>query len=246
MEKRKILIADAAEDFRSALTEALYGTYHVHCVSDGVQALQQLRSFLPDVLVLDLMIPGLDGITLLHKATESGICPMVLATTRYISDYMLEAAQRLGVGYIMVKPCDISAAISRIDDLSQRLKPPVFTNPDPKTVISNTLLRLGISTKLRGYGYLRECILLMARDSRQSITKELYPAAASCLGVSAMQIERSIRSAVNAAWSRQDRQVWQLYFAADETGMIPRPTNARFISRLADVIILNAESPEEE
>ena len=241
MEKRKILIADTAEDFRRALEDALCGTYHVRTTAEGLQTMLQLRSFLPDILVLDLMLPGLDGITLLQKAAESGICPMVLATTRYISDYMLDAAGQLGIGYIMVKPCDISAMISRIADLSQRLKPAAFAPPDPRTLVSNTLLRLGISTKLRGYGYLRECILLMARDPRQSVTKELYPAAAALLGVTAVQVERSIRSAVNTAWSRQDRNVWQMYFPGDHTGLIPRPTNARFISRLADMLIVNPE-----
>ena len=246
MEKRKILIADTAEDFRGALEDALCGTYHVRTTADGVQTMLQLRSFLPDILVLDLMLPGLDGITLLQKAAESGISPMVLATTRYVSDYMLDAAGQLGIGYIMVKPCDIGAAISRIADLSERLKPATFAPPDPRTLVSNTLLRLGISTKLRGYGYLRECILLMARDPRQSVTKELYPAAAARLGATAVQIERSIRSAVNTAWSRQDRNVWQLYFPADHTGLIPRPTNARFISRLADMLMVDPEMDGEE
>ncbi len=246
MDKLKILIADAAEDFRQALSDALCGSYCVRCVPEGVQALQQLRSFLPDVLVLDLLLPGLDGITLLQKAVESGICPVVLATTRYISDYALEAAQKLGVGYIMMKPCDIGATIARVTDLSQRLTVPAFAQPDPRATVSNALLRLGFSTKLRGYGYLRECIVQMARDPYQSITKELYPSVASLFDASAMQVERSVRSAVNAAWSRQDRQVWQLYFAADDTGTIPRPTNAALITRLADMLILRGESAGEE
>lgn len=246
MEKRKILIADTAEDFRGALEDALCGIYHVRAAADGMQAISQIRSFLPDILMLDLMLPGLDGITLLQKIAEAGIRPMVLATTRYVSDYMLDAAGQLGVGYIMVKPCDIGAVISRIADLSQRLKPAAFSAPDPKTLVSNTLLRLGISTKLRGYGYLRECVLLMSQDPRQSVTKELYPAAAARLGVTAMQIERSIRSAVNTAWSRQDKNIWQMYFPADHTGMIPRPTNARFISRLADTLTVDPEETREE
>lgn len=246
MEKRKVLIADTAEDFRGALESALCGAYYVRTVTDGAQALQQLHSFLPDILVLDLMLPELDGITLLQKAAQAGICPVVLATTRYISDYMMDIAGQFGIGYIMVKPCDISAVVSRVADLSQRLKPSAFSEPDPRALVSNTLLRLGISTKLRGYGYLRESILLMAQDPRQSVTKELYPAAAARLGATAVQVERSIRSAVNTAWSRRDRNIWQLYFPADHTGLIPRPTNARFISRLADMLILNPETIKEE
>lgn len=241
MEKRKILIADSAEDFRSAVGEALHAAYCVRSAGDGVQTLQLLRSFLPDVVVLDLMLPGLDGITLLQKAVEIGIRPVVLATTRYISDYTLDAAEQLGVGYIMVKPCDISAVVARVRDLSQRLKPPAFSHPDPRTEVSNMLLRLGISTKLKGYAYLRESVLLMARDPRQSVTKELYPAAAVQFGATAAQVERSIRSAIDTAWQQHDRQIWQLYFTANDARMIPRPTNSVFISRLADLIILGKE-----
>ncbi len=241
MDKKKILIADSAEDFRAALAELLHGPYHIRTAQDGLQAFQLLRSFMPDVLVLDLMLPCLDGITLLQKAAESGICPMVLATTRYVSDYMLETATRLGVGYIMVKPCDVNAVVARISDLSQRIRTPVFSSPDPRTEVSNTLLRLGISTKLRGYAYLRESILLMARDPYQSVTKELYPAVAVQFGASAVQVERSIRSAVATAWNHQDRQIWQMYFADDGSGLIPRPTNAAFISRLAEMLLLESE-----
>lgn len=241
MDKLKLLIADSAEDFRSALADALRSAYHIRTAGEGTESFQLLRAFLPDILVLDLMMPGLDGITLLQKAAECGIRPVVLATTRYVSDYTLDAADRLGVSYVMVKPCDVSAAAARIADMSQRLKPPVFSSPEPRTLVSGILLRLGISTKLRGYGYLREAIPLMMREPGQSITKELYPAVAAQYGATAVQVERSIRSAIATAWSQRDPQVWQLYFPANDTGLIPRPTNAAFISRLADLL-----SPESE
>lgn len=246
MNKRKVLIADSSEDFRCALADTLHSIYHIRTTADGNQAMQLLRSFLPDILIVDLMLPGLDGITLLQHSAESGIRPMVLATTRYISDYTLDAAERLGVGYIMVKPCSVSAVAARVSDLSQRLKTPVFTHPDPRTLVSNALLRLGISTKLRGYAYLREAVLLMARDPQQSITKELYPAVAAQFGATAVQLERSIRSAIHTAWSQLDSQIWQMYFPANDSGLIPRPTNAAFISRLADLLILDTSSPFEE
>ena len=241
MDRLRILIADSDTDFQNALSQLLQSSYLTRTADDGIQALQLLHSFLPDIFVLDLMLPGLDGITLLQKAAESGICPKVLATTRYISDYILDAVQQLGVGYVIVKPCDVNATALRIADLSQRIQPPIFSQPDTKTLISNTLLRLGISTKLRGYGYLREAVLLMAYKPDQSITKELYPAVASRFNASAIQIERSIRSAIAAAWAHMDHSLWQNYFPPDNTGCISRPTNAAFISRLADRLILDEE-----
>ena len=82
MNKRKVLIADSSEDFRCALADTLHGIYHIRTTADGNQAMQLLRSFLPDILIVDLMLPGLDGITLLQHSAESGIRPMVLAFFR--------------------------------------------------------------------------------------------------------------------------------------------------------------------
>lgn len=245
MEKLTILLADADDDFRATLADTLRPLYRVRTASDGQQAYQLLHSCLPDIVILDLMLPGMDGITLLQNAAETGLRPMVLATTRFLSDYTLYAADRLGISYVMVKPCDISAVVARITDLSGRLSVPVFSHPEPRSLISNTLLRLGISTKLRGYGYLREAVLLMGKDPSQSITKELYPAVAAICGATASQVERSVRSAVATAWDHCDQRIWQLYFPADDRGRIPRPTNAAFISRLADELRGTATSPEE-
>lgn len=239
MERLKLLIAEGTEDFRIALADALRGAYNLRECDDGAKALDLMRSFHPDVVVLDLMLPGLDGISLLQRAVAADLHPMVLATTRFHNDYVVEAAQELGVGYIMVKPCDIRATVARLADLSQRIHPLLFSQPDPETFVSNVLLSLGVPTKLRGYGYLREAILLMAEDPTQSITKVLYPAVAARykkenVRIESKHIERSIRSAIERAWDKRDERVWQLYFAPEGDGSLRRPTNGAFISRIAD------------
>lgn len=242
MDALKLLIADGNEEFAMALEEGLQGAYHVRTCRDGKKALALLKSYNPDVFVLDLMLPELDGISLLQSAVQEGICPMVLATTRFQSDYVLESIDRLGVGYLMVKPCDIRATVARIGDLSRHLKPPAAVLPDPKAYISDLLISLGIRTKLNGYAYLREAVLLMAKDPNQSITKELYPAVGSLCRCDANNVERSIRSAIVAAWNRRDDRIWQLYFPPGPDGIIPRPSNAAFISRLADSLLLGREN----
>lgn len=246
MQRRKILISDSSEEFRIALTEALQSIHHVKTAGDGLEALRLLNEFRPDVLVLDFMLSGLDGISLLQKAAESGIRPAILATSRYVSDYTLDAAAKLGVGYVMVKPCTISATVARIIDLSERISSPAITGPDPRVLISNTLLRLGFRTNLNGYAYLREAIVLAAKDTEQSVTKELYPAAATPFGATGTRVERSIRSAIKSAWLHHDPAIWQIYFSPDESGLIPRPTNAAFISRMADLLILQGKHTQEE
>ena len=237
MEKMKMLIADSSEQFANALADTLRGAYILRLSRDGRETMELMGSFRPDILVIDLMLPGLDGISILRQAAAAGQRPMVLAMSRYISDYVAEAAAALGVGYLMTKPCDIRATAARIGDLSQRLRQPLFTQPDPRTEVTNLLLALGVPTKLRGFACLREAVLERMRDPAQSVTKELYPTVAAVCGGTAVQVERSIRSAIAAGWTRGDEQLWQMYFP----GIPDRPTNASFISRMADCIAVSPE-----
>ena len=246
LKKMKMLIADSSDEFVTALGDLVRGAYILRSCREGREALAMLNSFQPDLVVLDLMLPGLDGVSILRQAAATGLRPMVLATSRYVSDYVVEAMMQLGVGYLMVKPCDVRATVARLGELSQRLRQPLFTQPDPRTAVSNILLSLGVPTKLRGYAYLRESILEKIRDPGQSVTKELYPTVAAVCCATPMQVERSIRSAIATAWTRRDDGVWQLYFPAPSDGISTRPTNGAFISRLADAVALSIRAGTEE
>ncbi|MBQ9149216.1 MAG: response regulator [Oscillospiraceae bacterium] len=238
MDKLRLLIADGSEDFRQALADVLNGAYILRLCWEGHETLELMRSFKPDILVLDLMLPGLDGITILQHAADAGMQPMVLATSRYVSDYVVDAINKLGVEYVMIKPCDARATVARISDLTQRLKKPLFSQPDPRAEVSNLLLALGVPTKLRGYAYLREAILELMRNPGQPVTKELYPTVGTLCCATAVQVERSIRSAIAAAWAKRDEHLWRMYFQPEPDGTMPRPTNAAFISRLANALLL--------
>ena len=110
---RKLLIADCSEEYRTALANALTDSYHVLCCRTGTEALDFLRRENPDILVLDLMLPELDGLTLLERSCAEGIRPMVLAATPILTGYVYSCAQRLGIEYLVRKPCDIDAIASR-------------------------------------------------------------------------------------------------------------------------------------
>lgn len=229
----KVLIADTGEEFRQALAEQLQGTYIVRTSREGKRTQEILREYRPDILVLDLMLSGMDGISLLQEAEEEGLRPTVLATTSFFSDYVLQAVERLNVKYVMVKPCDIRAMVMRIADLSEHITAPVLTQPDLRTVVTNLLLALNIPTKLKGFACLREAILEAVRDPGQPVTKELYPAVAKLCDGNAVQVEHLIRSAIAAGWKQRDEKVWRLYFRPNQEGVLERPTNAAFISCIA-------------
>lgn len=230
----KLLIADVGDGFRQALTEQLKGTYRIRSCREGHETLEMMRSFKPDLMVLDMMLPGLDGISILQEADRCGLHPVVLAITKYPSDFLVESAAKLQVAYMMVKPCDVKITAQRIRDLTEHIREPMVVRPDPRTAVSNVLLTLGISTKLHGYAYLREAILEMMNCPGQSMTKELYPAVGKICGVNKNQVERSIRSAIGKAWVNRDETFWRMYFQSASEGKLERPSNAVFISAVAD------------
>jgi CheY-like chemotaxis protein len=241
MELLKILIADATEEFPAALNEHLRGEFLIRTCNEGNQTLEILSSYRPELLVLDMMLPGLDGISILQAMQELGLRPMVLCTSRFISDYVLQAMDRFDVGYLMVKPCDVVATVARIRDLSRKLDMPALIMPDMRSTVSNILIRLGMPTKLRGYCCAREAILCMMRQPGMSVTKELYPQVAKLCDGTTAQVERAIRGAIMAAWNCRDEQLWQKFFLPGTDGVIPRPTNAEFISRISDYLRLEAQ-----
>lgn len=239
VETMTLLIADSSEEFCNSLIDALQGNYQIQTCRTGKEALEILRTSTPDLLIMDLMLPELDGLTLLQVLADSGIRPTVLATTRLANDYVIATSTKLGVEYLMVKPCDIRAIAKRVRDLSCQKPRPRLSAPDPKTHVSNLLISLGVSTKLRGYAYLREAVLLMIQNPMQSITKELYPGVAKQFSSTPTQVERSIRNAIQHAWERRNEEQWLQVFQPDKAGKIARPSNAAFISRLADRLLLD-------
>lgn len=246
MQMQSLLIADGSEVFTSQLMEALRGSYHIRVCHDGLTALEQLREKKPDVLVLDLLLPELDGISLLHAAAAEDLVPHVLGLTRFASSYVMESAERLGVTYLMMKPCEPEAVCARLKDLSRYTRPDPVVQPDVRATVSNVLLALRIPTKLRGYVCARESILYLMRSPGMSVTKELYPAVAALCDGTPAQVERAIRGAIQAGWSQGAGEAWEQFFNRRPDGTIHRPSNAEFLSRIADFLSLDRDEPWEQ
>ncbi len=236
MEKRKLLIAEGTEELRGVLRDMFRGNFSVRCCADGYEAQKLLPQFCPDVMVVDVMLPGIDGLSLLQWTLEQGIRTRVLLLTCFASEYVMEAAGRLGVGYVMLKPCDLGALAARVEDMSRSLLPAPVAGDDTESRVSSLLLTLGLRPKLRGFACLREAVMISAREEHVSVTKVLYPEVAKRCDCRSVHVERNIRSAIDTAWASRDENVWRLYFSSDGAGNVARPTNAAFISRLADSI----------
>lgn len=227
-----LLIADSSDEFRTALSDILQNQFQIRSCKTGREVLSCALKKPPQVLLLDLMLPELDGFSLLSALHEANIFPAVIAVTQLISDYIICRITQLKVSYLLVKPCDIASAAQRVLEIG-RSQSSEIGRVDPRKRVGNALLDLGVSAKLNGYQYLLESILMMLDDPDLSITKELYPAVGTLCKTSGMLVERSIRSAVDSAWRRRDERVWRKFFRPDSTGTIVRPSNTVFINAVA-------------
>ena len=233
MTRHKLLIVDNCEEFPMALAEILQNDFQIRFCLDGKEALSLLQSFQPDILLLELMIPGLDGISLLQETVSLGIHPVVLTFTRFYNEYMMTALAKWNVSYWMLKPCDLHATAKRIRDLVPLLGEQRIFAADPAAYARELLFSLGLSAKHNGFHYLQEAIVMQAQNSEYSVTKHLYPGIAKKTGCSKANVEHAIRTAINRAWEKRDDAAWQQYFSSGPEGTVPRPTNSVFISGLS-------------
>lgn len=208
MEARRLLIADSNEDVCIALARALQPFHYVRCCGTGSRALEILRQERPDILVLNMMLPEIDGLTLLETIAAENIRPMVLALTTYRSYYLESAAYRLGVEYIMMRPFDLDFVINRVLDMKQYLRslPPRLT---PERILDGFLKSLSITPMVSGYPYIHEAILQMAPDPDRQLCKAVYRDVAKRFGVSVCAVESSIRRIIENHW---DPVSWQQHF----------------------------------
>jgi two-component system response regulator (stage 0 sporulation protein A) len=227
----KILIADDSEEFRQALASSLSGSYQVRTCSDGLQAQELLQSFRPDILVTELMLARLDGLSLLQGLADTENRPKLLVVSRHFSPYVHSALARLGVDYCMQKPCSIQALVWRIGDFVAEATETAPAPPAEDWVCAS-LLRLGVGAHLDGFRYLQLAIPRFSLDTHQSITKELYTYIAQICGKESKQVERSIRSAIDKAWAKRNDRIWAEYFTPGPDGIVPKQSNGRFIANM--------------
>lgn len=227
----KLLIADSNSMICERYAQAFSDTFCVHVCYDGIEAAEKICQLRPDFVILDLMLPGKDGITVLQECARAGVKPLVLATAVYINHYIQSHLENLDIEYLMCKPCDLGAVVSCISDFRQQLQRPKESVASGN-VVTQLLISLNFASKLCGYRCLHSALLFMLEEPDQSLTKELYPAVAAIHGGTAQRVERAIRTAIQKAWENRDDSVWKLYFPAGKDGSVTCPTNGAFLSRM--------------
>ena len=249
-----VFIADSAEDFCSGLTAALQRTDGFRVLGtagDGEQAIRMIGEKQPDILVLDLMLAKKDGISVLKAIASMEHKPITLATSAFLTEYVSTAAANLGVRYLMLKPCDMTALVERLEEIrgGESLRYPVQRRTDKvsiETLVTNIIHEIGVPAHIKGYQYLREAIIIAVGDMDviNAITKVLYPQVAKNFGTTPSRVERAIRHAIEVAWDRGDLDTLQSFFGYTVSNTKGKPTNSEFIALIADKLQLQLKSAE--
>lgn len=264
MEKIRIGLVDDNKDFCDVVTENLLRQDNMEIIftaNDGLEAIDELKSGkCPDILILDLIMPHLDGIGVLEalNGLELKNYPRVIMTSAIGQDSIIQKAISLGAQYYLVKPINMSLLIKRINQMcenitdvfvkevgSSHLKKSMalrdsLTNNDLEIDITNLIHEIGVPAHIKGYQYLRDAITLVVEnmDLISAVTKELYPTVAAMNNTTASRVERAIRHAIELSWNRGKLETLNSLFGYTVQNDKGKPTNSEFIAIISDKLRL--------
>ena len=269
-EKIRILVSDDNQDFATTLVSYLSKDEDLEIVGiarDGQEAYDKIIETKPDIALLDIIMPHLDGLGVLEKLNSTNLeeKPMCIILSAVGQDKITQKAIELGAQYYIVKPFDINILIRRIKELKYYTPKQNKTNiigreikakyidisPESKNsqenleaLVTNVIHEVGVPAHIKGYQYLREAIVMVVKDIDMinQITKQLYPEIADRYHTTPSRVERAIRHAIEVAWGRGKQDVVERIFGYTVSADKGKPTNSEFIAMIADKLRLELKS----
>lgn len=263
--KIRILIADDNDEFCIILKDYLNNQEIFNVVGiakNGIEALKFIDEYKPDLVILDIIMPHLDGLGVLEKLNlnkDLELAPKVVVLSAVGQDKITQNAIKLGVDYYILKPFDMDIFIRRIkqmfnvvseqkyffqedshsiksavQDVESCIKQPESMNLESE--ITSIIHEIGVPAHIKGYFYLREAISMVVNDIEllSAVTKELYPSIARKYNTTSSRVERAIRHAIEVAWNRGQIDSINKIFGYTVHNEKGKPTNSEFIAMVAD------------
>jgi len=264
MEKLNVAIADDNERIVEMLNVMIRnesGMEIVGTAGNGEEAVEMIRRSTPDVVLLDLIMPKMDGLGVLEKVREDKTLkkmPAFIVISAVGQEDVTEDAFALGANYYMMKPFNNEMLLGRLrssQSKGDRKLSPVrvgnaaerrhsYETRDLETDVTNMIHEIGVPAHIKGYQYLRDAIMMSVEDMDMlnSITKILYPTIAKSHQTTPSRVERAIRHAIEVAWSRGKMDTIDELFGYTVSNGKGKPTNSEFIALISDKIRLEHKS----
>ncbi len=250
----KVMLADDNQDFCNLLEEYLDQQDDLEVVgtaNDGMKVLELIKEeeLEFDLLVLDIIMPHLDGIGVLEELQKLGISDeiKIIMLTAFGQEDLTQRVVNLGADYYILKPFDLDKLAARIRQMmypvkkesreysavGQQIKP---KKKNTEERITDIMHEIGIPAHIKGYMYLRTAIQCVIDEIELlgAVTKELYPLVAEEYNTTASRVERAIRHAIEVAWERGNTRAINDIFGHSVTTKSGKPTNSQFIAKIAD------------
>ncbi len=222
----RFMIADSDEVFLSVVQQIFSAEFEIVTCQDGETALELLNEFQPQVLIINLLLPFKDGLTVLREAAT--VPPVTIATTTILSSHIEAACQELQVGYLMISP-SLNALRVQVTAMVNHWENN-HTKPNLQTQTLELLHMLNFATQRIGSRQLCVLLPLYYQDREQCLDAALYAAVGKQFSRTASAVERAIRAVIQDAWKTRDKIVWRKYFP----NQTECPSNKAFFDALAD------------
>ena len=270
-DKITVLISDDNSEFARTLSNYLENDEDMQVVGmakDGEEALSIISTIKPDIVLLDVIMPHLDGLGVLERLNSMRLenPPICIMLSAVGQDKITQKAITLGAQYYVVKPFDIEVLIKRIKEL--KYYQPATNNKNSfivketktqyidipqnekknedslEALVTNIIHEVGVPAHIKGYQYLREAIMMVVNDIDiiNQITKQLYPDIAQKYHTTPSRVERAIRHAIEVAWGRGQPDVVENIFGYTVSAAKGKPTNSEFIAMIADKLRLEIKT----
>lgn len=254
-----VIVADDNIEFCNVMRDYFMTQMDINLIgiaSDGFEALKMIKEKKPDLVILDIIMPNLDGLGVLEKLSEENHehMPRIIVLTAVGQDIVAQRAMALGAAYYVVKPFDMEVLTRRMRQMfdntlysGKENKAAMYLGSDAQALekndpgsieaeITRIINGIGIPANVKGYTYLRKAIAIAVDDPKllSSMTKELYPTIAEAYNTTGSRVERAIRHAIDIAWSRGQLENMYDLFGYAATRENTKPSNGEFISMVAD------------
>ena len=198
---------------------------------DGVEGMKLIKDNQDDydVVILDLIMPHKDGVSILEEMKQLSIDKKVIVLTSYNTQDMIRKVSELEKR-ILECMGENNYSNKSIDVYKNNLQ----------ISITKILHELGVPSHIKGYQYIREGITIIYEnpDVIGGITKELYPDIAAKFETTVSRVERAIRHAIEVSWNRGNWDLMEEIFGHSVDIDKAKPTNSEFIVTVADKLRL--------
>jgi len=247
-----ILIADDHREFCQVLVDYVNSQTDFRLVGvayNGEETLRLIAEKRPQVVLLDIIMPHLDGLAVLERlqSVPAGQRPRIIVVTTVGNEATTKRCLQLGADYYVLKPFDLEVLGTRIRQLANGQVPPPSVPSRARNLdleVTRIIHQVGVPAHIKGYQYLREAILMVVEEMSLlgAVTKELYPSIARKYNTTPSRVERAIRHAIELAWERGNLETINRLFGYTVRVDKGKPTNSEFIAMIADKLRLECRA----